>query len=109
MHGSFTKRSQRTTYIRRIFLQQLAEDLSGPYIDERSNIKKRRLQEETFDEGHGKLTKYCQVKDEIGLCVKCSSSQQLESFFGILGFVRVFVLLVCYLSLPITIINRKIS
>ena len=43
---------------RRVFIQQLAQDLSGPHIDERSNTKKRRLQEETFDEGHSKMTKY---------------------------------------------------
>ena len=83
-----------------VFLQQLAQDLSGPHIDERSNTKKRRLQEEIFDEGHNKMTKYCQVKGEckknrtvgtcnecskllcgkctaktVRLCVKCSSSQ----------------------------------
>ena len=44
---------------RRVFLQQLAEGLSGPHIDERSNTKKRQLQEETFDEGYSKMTKYC--------------------------------------------------
>ena len=85
---------------RRVFLQQLAQDLSGPHIDERSNTKNRRLQEETFDEGHNKMTKYFQVKGEcktshavgtchecskllcgkctaktVRLCVKCSSSQ----------------------------------
>ena len=85
---------------RRVFLQQLAQDLSGPHMDERSNTKKRRLQEETFDKGDNKMTKYCQVKGEckkirtvgtchecskllcvkctaktVRLCVKCSSSQ----------------------------------
>ena len=65
---------------RRVFLQQLAQDLSGPHIDERSNTKKRRLQEETFDEGHSKMTKYCQVKGEcqknrtVGTCHECSKS-----------------------------------
>ena len=43
--------------LRRVFLQQLVQDLSGPHLDERSNNKKRRLQEETFDEGHSKMTK----------------------------------------------------
>ena len=42
---------------RRVFLQQLAEDLVGPHIDERSNTKKRRLPEEKLDKGHGKMTK----------------------------------------------------
>ena len=65
---------------RRVFLQQLAQDLSGPHIDERSNTKKRRLQEETFDEGHSKMTKYCQVKGgckknrTVGTCHECSKS-----------------------------------
>ena len=85
---------------RRVFLQQLAQDLSGPHIDEKSNTKKRPLQEETFDEKHNKMTKYCQVTGEckknrrvgtcheyskslcgkctaktVRLCVKCSYSQ----------------------------------
>ena len=65
---------------RRVFLQQLAQDLSGSHINERSNTKKRRLQEETFDEGHSKMTKYCQVKSEckknrtVGTCHECSKS-----------------------------------
>ena len=63
---------------RRVFIKQLAQDLFGPYIDERSNTKKRRLQEETLDEGHSKMTKYCQVKSEckknrtVGTCHECS-------------------------------------
>ena len=67
-------------YTRRVFLQQLAQDLSGPHLDERSNTKKRRLQEETFDEGQGKMTKYCQVMGEckknrtVGTCHECSKS-----------------------------------
>ena len=67
---------------RRVFLQQLAEDLDGPHIDERSNTKKRRLQEEKLDEGHGKMTKYCQVKGEckknrtVGTCHECSKSRK---------------------------------
>ena len=65
---------------RRVFLQQLAQDRSGPHIDERSNTKKRLLQEKTFDEGHSKMTKYCQVKGEckksrtVGTCHECSKS-----------------------------------
>ena len=65
---------------RRVFLQQMAQDLPGPHIEERSNTKKRRLQEETFDEGHSKMPKYCQVKGEykknrtIGTCHECSKS-----------------------------------
>ena len=65
---------------RKIFLQQLAENLSGPHKDEKSNTKKRGLQEETFIEGHGKMTKYCQVKGEcnknrtVGTCHECSKS-----------------------------------
>ena len=65
---------------RRVFLQQFAQNLSGPHLDERSNTKKRRLQEESFDEGQGKMTKYCQVKGEckknrtVGICHECSKS-----------------------------------
>ena len=84
---------------RRVFLQQIAQDLSGPHIEERCNQAKSRLQEETFNERHSKMTKYCQVKGEckknrtmetchecskslcgkctaktVHLCVKCSSS-----------------------------------
>ena len=65
---------------RRVFLWQLAQDLTGPHIDERSNTKKRRLQEETFDKGHSKMTKYCQVKGEckrnrtVDTCHECSKS-----------------------------------
>ena len=62
MHRSFTRR--KNIIPRRIFLEQLAEDLSGPHIDERSNSKKRWLQKGTFDEEHDKMTKYCQVKGE---------------------------------------------
>ena len=50
---------------RRVFYQQLAQDLSEPHIDKRNNTKKRRLQEEIFDEGHSKMTKYCQVKVNV--------------------------------------------
>ena len=65
---------------RKVFLPQLAQDLSRPHIDERSNTKKRRLQEEIIDEGHGKMTKNCQVKGEckknctVGTCHECSKS-----------------------------------
>ena len=65
---------------RRVFREQLAQDLSGPHKDERSNTKKRCLQEETFDKGHSKVTKYCQVKGEckknrtVGTCHECSKS-----------------------------------
>ena len=65
---------------RKVFLQQLAQDLSGPHTDERSNTKKRRLKKEIFDEGHNKMTKYCQVKGEyrknrpVGTCNECSKS-----------------------------------
>ena len=65
---------------RRVFLQQLAQDLSEPHINKRSNTKKRRLQEEIFDEGHSKMTKYCQVKGEckknhrVGTCHEYSKS-----------------------------------
>ena len=70
----------KNNILRKVFLQQLAQDLSGPHIDERSNTKKRRLQEERFDEGHVKMTKYCQVKGEckknrtVGTCHECSKS-----------------------------------
>ena len=85
---------------RKVFLQQLVQDLSGPHIDERSNTKKRGLQKERFNEGRSKKRKYCEVKGEckknrtfgtchecskslcgkctaktVRLCVKCSSSQ----------------------------------
>ena len=65
---------------RRVFLKELAQDLSGPHIDERSNTKKTRLQKETFDEGHSKMTNYCQVKGEckknrtVGTCHECTKS-----------------------------------
>ena len=65
---------------RRVFLQQLAQDLSGPHIDKRSNTKKRRLQEETFDEGRSKMTNYCKANGEckknrtVGTCHECSKS-----------------------------------
>ena len=65
---------------RRVFLQQLAEDLAGPHIDERSNTKRRRLQEKKLDKGHGKMTKYCQMKSEckknhtVGTCHECRKS-----------------------------------
>ena len=70
----------KNNILRKVFLQQLAQDLYGPHMDERSNTKKRRLQEETFDERHSKMTKYCQVKGEckknctVGICHKCSKS-----------------------------------
>ena len=62
------------------FLQQLPQNLFGPHIDESSNTKKRRLQEESFDEGRSKMTKYCQAKGEckknrtLGTCHECSNS-----------------------------------
>ena len=56
------KAIMKNNILRKVFLQQLAQDLSGPHIDERSNTKIRRLQEEIFDEGYSKMTKYCQVK-----------------------------------------------
>ena len=68
---------------RRVFLQQLAQDLSGPHIDEKSNTKKRPLQEETFDEKHNKMTKDCQVTGE---CKKnrrvCTCHEYSKSLCG---------------------------
>ena len=67
-------------YTQKSFSTAVAQDLSGPHIDKRSNTKKRRLQEETFDEGHSKMTKCCQVKGgckknrTVGTCHECSKS-----------------------------------
>ena len=78
--GLVYKAVMKSNIPRRVFLQQLAQDLSGPHIDERTNTKKIHLQEETFDEGHSKMTKYCQVKGEckrnstVGTCHECSKS-----------------------------------
>ena len=74
------KEVMKNNISKRIFLQQLAQDLSGPYLDKRSNTKKRRSQEETFDEEHSKMAKYCQVNSDckknhtVGTCLECSES-----------------------------------
>jgi len=81
MHGSFTKRSQRTTYAEAFFFSGWLRSYLGPVVKSSNTKAKRatlRQLQETPDKKHGEMTKYYQMKSErmkncaVGTCHGCS-------------------------------------